>query len=54
MCTYFMIYLHIKVHVSSYDISLVINVKSKAETDLSRLSLLFYILQKVTFFMALK
>jgi len=30
MCRYFMIYLHIKVHVSSY-ISLVSKIKSKAE-----------------------
>ena len=31
MCRYFMIYLHIRVHVSSYNISLVISIKSKAE-----------------------
>jgi len=31
MCRYFMIYLHIRVHMSSYNISLVINIKSKAE-----------------------
>jgi hypothetical protein len=31
MCRYFMIYSHIKVHVSSYNISTVINIKSKAE-----------------------
>lgn len=31
MCRYFMIYLHIKVHETSYYISLVIITKSKAE-----------------------
>lgn len=47
-----MIYLHIRVHMSSYNISLVINIKSKAEDNFCKAVIV--ILQKVTLFMALE